>query len=179
MDVLVATDFFTTAVWTLGGLVTYYILFFIHLGSRQVSVAGVTPHPDEAWMAQVARNVTMEAWGFLSPGQYLIHDRDTKFCTVFQQIIDEAGVERVVLPPRSPNLHAYAERWVRSVKEECLARLILFGEAALHHALREYTARQGPMQCRERLGASSNTTSARPHEVMFPESWRRGRQASR
>ena len=138
MDVLVATDFFTTEVWTLGGLVTYYILFFIHLGSRQVSVAGVTPHPDEAWMAQVARNVTMEAWGFLSPGQYLIHDRDTKFCTVFQQIIDEAGVERVVLPPRSPNLHAYAERWVRSIKEECLARVILFGEAALFRTLHEY-----------------------------------------
>ena len=85
MDVLVATDFFTTEVWTLGGLVTYYILFFFHLGSRQVHVAGVTPHPNEAWMAQVARNVTMEAWGFLSPGQYLIHDRDTKFCAVFQQ----------------------------------------------------------------------------------------------
>ena len=138
MDVLVATDFFTTEVWTLGGLVTYYILFFIHLGSRQVHVSSVTPHPNEAWMAQVARNVTMEAWGFLSPGQYLIHDRDTKFCAVFQQIIDEAGVERVVLPPRSPNLNAYAERWVRSIKEECLARVILFGEAALSRTLHEY-----------------------------------------
>ena len=177
MDVLVATDFFTTEVWTLGGLVTYYILFFIHLGSRQVSVAGVTPHPDEAWMAQVARNVTMEAWGVLAPGQYLIHDRDTKFCAVFQQIIDAAGVERVVLPPRSPNLNAYAERWVRSVKEECLARVILFGEAALSRTLHEYvehyhyernhqgkgnirlfpavsrgTEHAGPIQCRERLG---------------------------
>jgi putative transposase len=128
MDVLVATDFFTAAVWTLGGLVTYYVLFFLHLGSRQVQVAGVTPHPNEAWMVQVARNVTMEEWGFLAPGQYLIHDRDTKFCAAFQQIIDDAGVERVVLPPRSPNLHAYAERWVRSVKEECLSRLILFAQ---------------------------------------------------
>jgi len=177
MDVLVATDFFTTEVWTLGGLVTYYILFFIHLGSRQVHVAGVTPHPNEAWMAQVARNVTMEAWSFLSPGQYLIHDRDTKFCAVFQQIIDEAGVERVVLPPRSPNLNAYAERWVRSIKEECLARVILFGEAALSRTLHEYveyyhyernhqgkgnillfpavsrdTEHAGPIRCRERLG---------------------------
>ena len=79
MDVLVATDFFTAEVWTLGGLVTYYVLFFIHLGSRKVHVAGVTPHPNEAWMVQVARNVTMEEWGFLSPGQYLIHDRDTKY----------------------------------------------------------------------------------------------------
>ena len=84
LDVLVATDFFTAEVWTLGGLVTYYVLFFLHLGSRKIHVAGVTPHPDEAWMVQVARNVTMEEWGFLAPGQYLIHDRDTKFCAAFQ-----------------------------------------------------------------------------------------------
>ena len=88
--------------------------------------------------SQVARNVTMEEWGFLSPGQYLIHDRDTKCCAAFQHLIDEAGVERVVLPPRSPNLNAYAERWVRSVKEECLARMILCGEASLRHALTHY-----------------------------------------
>jgi len=138
MDVLVATDFFTAEVWTLGGLVTYYVLFFLHLGSRQVQVAGVTPHPTEAWMVQVARNVTREEWGFLAPGHYLIHDRDTKFCAAFQHLIDEAGVERVVLPPQSPNLNAYAERWVRSVKEECLSRVILFGEDSLRHVLNEY-----------------------------------------
>ena len=128
-------------------------------------------------MVQIARNVTMEEWGFLEPGQYLIHDRDNKFCVAFQQIIDEAGVERVVLPPRSPNLNAYAERWVRSIKDEALSRLILFGEASLRHALQEYvehyhhernhqgkdnvllfptlsqdTVRAGPLQCRERLG---------------------------
>ncbi len=177
MDVLVATDFFTAEVWTLGGLVTYDVLFFMHLGSRQVHIAGMTPHPNAAWMMQVARNVTMEAWGFLSPGQYLIHDRDGKYCPAFQQIIDAAGVTRVPLPPRSPNLNAYAERWVRSVKEECLSRLILFGETSLRHALTQYMAhfhhernhqgkgnvllfptvnqdveRAGPLQCRERLG---------------------------
>jgi putative transposase len=177
LEVLVATDFFTTEVWTLGGLVTYYVLFFIHLGTRQIHVAGVTPHPNEAWMVQMARNVTMEAWGFLSPGQYLIHDRDGKYCPAFQQIIDAAGVTRVPLPPRSPNLNAYAERWVRSIKEEALSRLILFGEASLQHALSAFEAHyhterphqgkgnvvlcpvrsQGgechsPIQCRERLG---------------------------
>ena len=120
MDVLVATDFFTAEVWTLGGLVTYSVLFFIHLGSRKIPIAGVTPHPNAAWMVQVARNVTMEEWGFLEPGHSLLHDRDGKYCPAFQQIIDTAGVKRVPLPPRSPNLHAYAERWVRSVKEECL-----------------------------------------------------------
>src|SRR2546428_3259276 len=177
MEVLVATDFFTAEVWTLGGLVTYDVLFFIHLGSRQVHIAGITPHPNEAWMVQVARNVTLEAWGFLSPGQSLIHDRDTKCCAAFQHIIDDAGVERVVLPPRSPNLNAYAERWIRSVKDEALARLILFGESSLRHVLNEYVDHyhqernhqgkgnillfpspspegesDGPPQCRERLG---------------------------
>src|SRR5262247_1070498 len=138
MDVLVATDFFTAEVWTLGGLVTYYVLFFVHLGSRKVHIAGVTPHPDQAWMMQIARHVTMEQWGFLSAGQYLIHDRDGKYGPAFQQLIDAAGVERVPLPPRSPNLNADAERWVCSVKEECLARMILFGDASLHHALTQY-----------------------------------------
>ena len=177
LDVLVATDFFTAEVWTLGGLVTYSVLFFIHLGSRKVHIAGVTPHPNQAWMMQIARNVTMEEWGCLAPGQYLIHDRDGKFCPAFQQIIDEAGVTRVPLPPRSPNLNAYAERWVRSIKEECLARVILCGERSVWHALSEFTAHyhqerphQGkgnvvlmpsrdhdtepasPVQCRERLG---------------------------
>jgi hypothetical protein len=78
MDVLWATDFFTTEVWTLGGLVTYYVLFFIHLETRLVHIAGVTAHPHETWMTQMARNLTMDAWGILTPGQYLIHDRDTK-----------------------------------------------------------------------------------------------------
>jgi putative transposase len=138
MDVLVATDFFTTEVWTWCGLVTYYILFFIRLGTREVRVAGVTPHPDERWMIQIARNATMADWGILSPGHYLIHDRDRKFCPAFQRLIDDSGVMRVMLPPQSPNLNAYAERWVRSVKEEALSRLILFGERALWHTLNEY-----------------------------------------
>jgi transposase InsO family protein len=177
MAVLVATDFFTTEVWTLGGLVTYYVLFFIRLGTREVHVAGVTPHPHQAWMMQVARDITMEQWGFLSPGQYLIHDKDGKYCPAFQRMLDEAGITCMPLPPRSPNLKAYAEQWVRSVKEECLSRLILFGEASLRHALHEYIEhyhhernhqskgnvllfpavshsmeRQGTLQCRERLG---------------------------
>jgi putative transposase len=155
----------------------YYVLFCIHLGSWKVHIAGVTLHPNAPWMIQVARNVTMDEWGFLAPGQYLIHDRDTKFCAAFQQIIDEAGIERIPLPVRSPNLNAYAERWVRSVKDEALSRMMLFGESSLRHVLKEYVdhyhqernqqgkgnvllfpspclegAHDGPMQCRERLG---------------------------
>lgn len=138
LAVLVGMDFFTTEVWTLGGLVTYYVLFCIRLGTREVHVAGVTPHPNPVWMMQIACNLTMEEWGFLAPGHYLIHDRGGKYCPAFQQIIDAAGVIRIPLPARSPNLNAYAERWVRSVKEECLARMILFGEASLRHALTQY-----------------------------------------
>jgi len=177
MEVLWATDFFSTEVWTLGGLVTFYILFFIKLDTREVHLAGVTAHPNEAWMMQMARNATMEAWGFLAPGQYLIHDRDTKYCDAFKQIIDDAGVKRLPLPPRSPWLNAFAERWVKSVKDEALARVILFGERSLHHVLGEYVehyhaerphqgkgnvipfpapraegAADGPIECRERLG---------------------------
>jgi len=100
-------------------------------------VAGVTPHPNAQWMIQIARNVTMEEWGFLSPGHYLIHDRDGKYCPVFQHILNTAGVKRVPLPPRSPNLNTYAERWVRSVTEETLARMMLFSEGSLRHVLNE------------------------------------------
>lgn len=91
IDVLVATDFFTTEVWTWWRLVTYYISFFVHLDSRKVYVAGVTPHPNEQWMMQMARNVTMEAWGFLAPGQYLIHDRDGKYCPPFNGLLTQPG----------------------------------------------------------------------------------------
>jgi Homeodomain-like domain len=101
MDVLVATDCFTAEVWTKVGLVTYSVLFVIHLASRKVQVAGVTPHPDEQWMQQVACNLTMEEWGFLSPGQYLIHDRDTKFCAACQQIIDGAWIRNSVRPGKA------------------------------------------------------------------------------
>jgi transposase InsO family protein len=100
----------------------------------------MTPHPDERWMMQIARNVTMADWGFLAPGHHLIHDRDGKYCRAFQRLIEEAGVTCLVLPPRSPNLNAYAERWVRSVKEECLSRIVLFGERALRHTLKQYEA---------------------------------------
>jgi putative transposase len=172
----VATDFFTAEVWTLSGLETYYVLFFLQLSSRTIHVAGVTPHPNAAWMVQVARNMTMDAWGFLSPGQYLIHDRDGKYGPAFQWILNDAGVTLVPLPPKSPNLNAYAERWVRSVKDEALSRMILFGERSLWYTLQQYvdhyhaehphqgkgnvilipaangSRREGPLHCRQRLG---------------------------
>jgi hypothetical protein len=120
------------------GLVTYYVLFFIHLESRRVEVAGITPHPHETWMKQIARNVTMDEWGFLESRRYLIHDRDRKFTDSFCAIVKSSHVKPLKLPAQSPNLNAHAERWVKSVKEEVLSKLILFGEASLRRALREY-----------------------------------------
>src|SRR5215475_1799316 len=113
MEVLWATDFFSTEVWTLGGLVTFYVLFLIKLDTREVHLAGVTSHPDEVWMMQMARNLTMDEWGVLKLGQYLIHDRDTKYCAAFKKLLDDAGVKRLPLPPKSPNLNAHAERFIR------------------------------------------------------------------
>ena len=140
MSVLAGTDFFSVEVLTLRGLVTYYVLFFIRLESRHVEVAGITQHPNEAWMKQIARNVTMDEWGFLDNCRYLIHDRDTKYCQSFRDIIESSEVKTLPLPARSPNLNAFAERWVKSVKDECLSKLILFGEVSLKRALREYLA---------------------------------------
>ncbi len=110
MSVIVGTDFFTVEVLTLRGLVTYYVLFFINLESREVKIAGMTPHPNETWMKQIARNTTMEEWGFLNNCKYLIHDRDTKFTDSFRAIIKTADVAPLKLPARSPNLNAFTER---------------------------------------------------------------------
>src|SRR6266849_8796244 len=176
LAVLAGTDFFTVEVFTLRGLVTYYVLFFIHLESRKVDIAGITVHPNEQWMQQMARNVTMEGCGTLRDCRYLLHDRDTKYTISFRAIIESGQIKTLPLPARSPNLNAYAERWVKSVKEECLSKIILFGERSLRRALSEYVAhyhaernhqgksnvllfrrvtetrREEPVQCRERLG---------------------------
>ena len=176
-DVLVGMDFFTTEVLTLKGLLTYYVLFFIHLETRRVSLVGFTPYPDQEWMEQQARNMTMEEWGSLRGCRYLLHDRDTKFCESFRELIESGSVKPLRLPARSPNLNSYAERWVRSVKEECLAKLILVGESSLRRALHQYLLhyheernhqgkgnrilfpfhpearrKEGAVRCRERLG---------------------------
>src|SRR3979411_301615 len=138
LALLAGTDFFTAEVLTLHGLVTYYVLFFIHLESRRVDIAGITVHPDERWMQQIARNVTMEGCGALRDCRYLLHDSDTRDNRSFRAIIASGQVEPFMLPARSPNLNAYAERWVRSVKEECLSKVVLFGERSLRRALSEY-----------------------------------------
>jgi putative transposase len=140
MAVLAGMDFFTVEVLTWRGLATYYVLFLIQLETRRVTLAGMTRYPTQEWMEQVARNLTDTETGALSSQAYILHDRDEKFCAGFRSILRDGGVEPLRLPPRSPNLNAFAERWVRSVKQECLSKLILFGENSLRRALNEYIA---------------------------------------
>ena len=107
--VLAGTDFFTVEVLTWRGLVTWYVLFFLHLDSRKVTIGGITEHPDAEWMQQMARNATLGPWGHLNGCRYVLHDRDTKFCRSFQETLAVAEVKCLRLPARSPNLNAYAE----------------------------------------------------------------------
>jgi putative transposase len=175
-EVLAATDFFTVEVVTWHGLVTYYVLVVMELATRRVQIAGITPHPTMAFMQQCARQLTDAFDGFLLGKRYLLHDRDTKFTQAFDGLLKASGVEPMVLPPRSPNLNAHCERFVRSVKEEVLNQMVIMGEDALRYVLKQYLEHYhaernhqglgnhlieprvevggptGPVICRERLG---------------------------
>jgi transposase InsO family protein len=137
-EVLAATDFFTVEVATWHGLVTYYVLFVMELATRRVYIAGITPHPTAAFMQQCARQLTDPWDGFLLGKRYLMHDRDTKFTPAFDGLLQDSGVEPLVLPPRSPHLNAHCERFVRSIKEEALHHMVMLCEAALSYAIHQY-----------------------------------------
>jgi len=173
-DVIAATDLFTVEAWSLTGLIRYSVLFFMDLSTRKVKIAGIMAEPTGERMKQVARNLTDPFGGFLSGKKYLIHDRDPLFTTAFAAILKTADVKVVKLPPRSPNLNAYAERFVRSIKSECLDRMIPFGENHLRRVIEQYVeyyhrernhqglgnrlivpaegARDGPVRCKKRVG---------------------------
>ncbi len=174
--VIAATDFFSIEVITWRGLVRYFVLFVIDLETRRIEIAGIAAYPDGRWMGQIARNLTDGEDGFLLRSRHLIHDRDPLFTKGFQEILESSGVRCVKLPRRSPNLNAYAERFVRSIKSECLAQVIPIGEGHLRRVVREYVAHyhgernhqgignrlidssvdvsstSGSIECRERLG---------------------------
>lgn len=135
---LVASDFFAVEVWRLHGLTTYYVLFCIELRSRIVSIAGVTTNPDERWMLQTGRNFLDAEVGMGSTPRVILFDRDKKYCAAFRELLTDAWHTVIRLPRRSPNLNEYAERFVGSIKAECVNRLIFFSEAALRRALLEF-----------------------------------------
>ena len=135
---LAASDFFTVDVWSLKGLLTFYVLFVIDLPTRRISIYCMTTQPDAGWMLQISRNLLDPEAGFLRTKKHLIVDRDTKYSVAFRLALEREGIGVIRLPPRSPNMNAYAERFVRSIKEECLSRLIPIGPRMLRRALREY-----------------------------------------
>jgi putative transposase len=135
---LMAADFFTTEVWTVRGLVTYYTVFVIELHSRRVHVVGSTPHPDEAFMLQIARHLTDATDGVLDGPRFLICDRDRKWSTAVRHLLETSGVRVARTPFCAPNCNAYAERFVRSIKEECLNRVIPLGERHFRRTLAEF-----------------------------------------
>jgi len=135
---ITAADFFTTEVWTLSGLITYYTVFFIDLATRTVYFAGTAPNPNGMFIEQVARNLTDAIDGFLLEKRFLIIDRDKKFTEGFKHLVRQSGIDVVLCPAKAPNCNSYAERFVLSVKSECLNRMIFFGEASLRRAITEY-----------------------------------------
>jgi putative transposase len=128
----------TVEVWTGRGLVTHYLLFVISLADRIVNIVGMTTRPDEAWMLQATRNLIDAESGSMRGKGYLILDRDTNYTDQFRRLIRSSGTNVIRLPPRSPNLNAHAERFVRSIKYECLDRMIFMGQASCRRAVAEY-----------------------------------------
>ena len=126
--------------WTLGGLVEYFVLFFIQPGTRKVHIAGISANPDSAWMAQQARNMCMFFADQPEPAKYLVCDRDTKFTEQFRSMLDSEGVEIVQTAVRAPNQNAYAERFVQTIKTECLDQFIVLGEKHFRHIIHEFVA---------------------------------------
>jgi putative transposase len=118
--------------------VTYYTVFVIDLASRWVQILGSTPHPQALFMAQIVRTLTMAQDGVVCTPNILICDCDRKWCGDVRRRLREAGIQVVVVPARAPNANAYAERFVRSIKEECLDRLIPIGERHFRRAVAEY-----------------------------------------
>src|SRR5688572_30721241 len=177
--VIAGADFFTTEVWTWRGLVTFYTVFVIDLASRRVSILGSTPHPDELFMRQVGRTLTMADDGLLRAHRVLICDRDAKWSEAVRRLLSDSGIRVVQTPWRAPNANAHAERFVRSIEQDCLDRVIPLGERHFQQTVSEYvvhyhhernhqglsnkliegivpTRRQGRIRRRARLGGLLN-----------------------
>ncbi len=173
-DSIAAVDFTTVEVWTRDGLTTLYSLVAMRLNTRRVEIAGVTANPDDDWVRQMARNLTARG-GFLDGAGHLLVNRDTKFLPLRTYLEGMTDTEVALLPPRSPNLNTHLERYMRSMKSECLGRMIFFGQRSQERALEQFVAplprgaeppggnriidagdevgkRVGAIECRERLG---------------------------
>lgn len=173
---IAAADFFAVEVLTLTGLVRYLVCFVIDIKTRRVEIAGITRQPNGSWMKQISRNLTDAEDGFLLHVRYLIIDRDPLYTEAFRKMLEDAGVEPLRLPARSPNLNSYAERFVLNIKPEALNRVVPLGEAHLRRVVSAFVSHyhgerhhqglggqllvadekagqaEGRVVCRERLG---------------------------
>ena len=151
-EAIAAADFFTVEVWTRVGLVRYLVFFVLELSTRRVEIAGIMPVPNGLWMRQVARNLIDDFSGFLRGKRFLIHDRDPLYTRGFHEILGYAGVTTVRLPAKSPNLNAYAERFILSIKSECLDRMVMLGECHLRRAVASYVEHYHVERCHQGIG---------------------------
>jgi transposase InsO family protein len=151
-EAIAAADFFTVEVWTSIGLVRYLVFFVIDLSTRRVEIAGIVPVPNGLWMRQVARNLIDDLSGFLKGKRFLIHDRDPLYTRGFHEVLAYGGVSPVRLPRKSPNLNAYAERFVLSIKSECLDRMVMLGERHLRRAIANYVDHYHVERCHQGIG---------------------------
>ncbi|CAM2005795.1 integrase core domain-containing protein [Acanthopleuribacter pedis] len=135
---MIAADFFTVELTRGWGIQRVHVLVMMHLATRRIHIAGIVDEPTQAWLVQIARNETDENHGFLKEGSYLIHDRAAVFSQKLKQTLAASGVTTVKLPARSPNLNAHVERVIRSIREECLDRFVIFSREQLEYLLREY-----------------------------------------
>jgi len=133
-----ACDFLQKKIWTLGGFVDYFALFFIHVGSRRVYLAGTTAQPDHAWVSQQARNVAMLFQDEPTNPKFLLRDYDSKFSRDFDDILNAQGAEVIKVGPRAPNLNPHIERFLQTLQVECLDHFIIFGEEHLRYLVTEF-----------------------------------------
>jgi putative transposase len=168
-----ASDFVSVRTLTSAGVVDLYLLFFIHVGSRRVVASNPTAHPDAAWVAQQARNATMEIADLGLKATHLLIDHDAKFTGAFDAVWGAEGCEVRRVGPRAPNMNAYAERWVQSLRVECLDQFVIVGERHLRHLVREFVGHynaERPHQLRGNvpLPAAERADAGEPVILQFP-----------
>ncbi len=137
-ETLYACDFFSVETLGVFGTVRYMVFFVIEVKSRAVQITGVRIAPDGDWMKQIARNLLDPVDGFLSRATHLIHDRDPVFTEAWTALLESGGAKCVPIPAQSPNCNPHAERFVKTVRNECLDHFVIFGERHLRHLLKEF-----------------------------------------
>jgi transposase InsO family protein len=159
-DSLCACDFFTVEALGLTGTVRHMVLFVMRVKTRAVEIAGIAASPDGRWMEQMARNLTDSVDGFLRKASHPIHDRDALFTAAWRTILKERGVKCVKIPVRSPNCNAYAERFVKTARDDCLRHFVFFGERHLRYVIKEFMAHYHRERFHQGLGEQLIENSA-------------------